>query len=165
MNISSSVLNKAEANDKIDNNKGHIDERQNIVNDCTKKGYSESTSWCEVLGAMCSNGLHESLGQHSLIVKENDYVEEDDEKGKDETEEKPDVDVLDAGGCWQAAGHWDVESGENHQTGYVDRDDRLQEVLIVQVVGGLVDDVDNHGRQVGHKENTRKISSQLDFEN
>ena len=78
-------------------------------------------------------------------MKENDYVEENDEKGKDETEEKPDIDNLDNGGCRQTAGHRDEESRENHEAGYVDGDDGLQVVLIVQVVGCLVDDVDNHG--------------------
>ena len=78
-------------------------------------------------------------------MKENNYVEENDEKGKDETEEKPDVDILDNRCGWQTAGHRDEESRENHQTGDVDRDNGLQVVLIVKVVGCLVDDVNNHG--------------------
>ena len=156
-------LYKAEANDEIDNNKGHIDERQDIVNYWAKNVSSEARSSCVILSSIWSNGLHECLCQHSLVVKENDDVEQNDEKGKDETKEKPDIDILDPGSCWEAAGHWDVERWENHQAGDVDGDDRLQEVLIVQVVGCLVDDVDDHGRQVGHQENAREISSKLDL--
>ena len=161
--MANTVLYKAEANDEVDNNEGHVDERQDIVNYRAKNGSSLSRRRCVILWSVWSNGLHESLGQHSLVMEENDDVEENDEKGKDETKEKPDIDVLDTGGGWQAAGHWDVERGQNHQAGDVDGDDRLQEVLIVQVVGCLVDDVDDHGGQVGHQENAPEISSQLDF--
>ena len=98
-------LYKAEANDEIDNNKGYIDERQHIVNDGTKNVSSESRSSSVILSSISSNGLHEFLCQHSLVLKENYNVEENDEKGKDEAEEKPDIDILDDGGCWQAAGH------------------------------------------------------------
>ena len=72
------VLYKAQADDEIEYNKGHINERKYIVEDWTKNRSSESGRSCVSLNALWSNGFNEFLRQRSLVMEENNYVEEND---------------------------------------------------------------------------------------
>ena len=58
-------------------------------------------------------------------------------------------------------GHGDVEGGENHEGGDVQGDDGLQVLTVLQVVGGLVDDVHQDGGQVGDAEDGPEIPPEL----
>ena len=62
-------------------------------------------------------------------------------------------------------GHGDVEGGENHEGGDVQGDDGLQVLTVLQVVGGLVDDVHQDGGQVGDAEDGAEISAELHLNN
>ena len=89
------------------------------------------------------------------IIKEN--VDQDDDKTKKGAEQKPYVNILDIGSGWQAGGDRDVQGRQHHHAG----DDGFQELGVVQIVGGLIDDVHEDGGQVGTAENTSKISPKL----
>ena len=71
--------------------------------------------------------------------------------------------MLDTRSSREGGGHGDVEGREDHQGGDVNCDDQLQVFSIVQVVGGLVDDVHQDGGQVGDGEDGGKVSAQLHF--
>ena len=59
-------------------------------------------------------------------------------------------------------GHGDVEGGENHEGGDVQGDDGLQVLTVLQVVGGLVDDVHQDGGEVGHHDDVQKLPAEGD---
>ena len=63
-------------------------------------------------------------------------------------EQEPDFYRLDAWRGRETAGHRQVDREQHHHAGHVHRDQQVR----VQVVGGLVDDVDQDGWQVGHQE-------------
>ena len=74
-----------------------------------------------------------------------------DEKRIDEAGEEPDLDILDRGGGGETVGDGDVESRENHHAGDVDHDDSFKDIVASEVVGCLVDDIDQNCRQVSYE--------------
>ena len=68
-------------------------------------------------------------------------IDNDDQDREGQVKEEPDLHRLDVGGAGQAGGDREVDRGQDHHAGDVDGDEELQ----VQVVGGLIDCVDEDG--------------------
>ena len=100
-----------------------------------------------------------------MVNHVNSNVKENDEKGKDERGEKPDVHMFNARSSREGGSHGDVEGREDHEGGEVEGDDGLQVLAVVQVVGGLVDDVHQDGGQVGDAEDGPEVSPELHLNN
>ena len=76
---------------------------------------------------------------------------------KGQVEEEPDLHRLDVGGGWEAGGHREVDRGQDHHAGDVDR--VHQAVLLIRhdIVGDLVNDVHEDCWEITDKENTPEL--------
>ena len=94
-------------------------------------------------------------------------IDNDDEDRVGEVEEEPDLHWLDVGGAGEAGGDREVDRGQDHHAGDVDGVDHAELVFTSDVVGGLVDDVHQDGRQIGHHEDAVEFpgQNQLDHHN
>ena len=79
-------------------------------------------------------------------------VDNDDKERVGEVKEQPGLNGLDVRSAGEAAGHGEVDGGEDHHAGDVDGDDEVVLVIDGHVVGCLIDDVHQDGRDVGHHE-------------
>ena len=79
-------------------------------------------------------------------------VVDDDKERVGEVVQQPGLNGLDDWSAGEAAGHGEVDGGEDHHAGDVDGDDEVVLVSDGHVVGCLIDDVHQDGRDVGHHE-------------
>ena len=87
-------------------------------------------------------------------------VGEDDLEGVEQVDQEPDLHRLDTGRAGQAGGHREVDGGQDHHAGDVDGVDHVVLSVTGDVVGGLVDHVDEYCRQVNFHEDTPYISGE-----
>ena len=90
-------------------------------------------------------------------------VDENYEKRIDEAEEKPDLDIFDRGGGGEALRDGDVDGGEDHHAGDVNRNDVTKELVSNKEAGGLVDDVHEDCREVGHQDDVTDLPTKMNF--
>ena len=57
---------------------------------------------------------------------------------------------------------WEVDGGEDHHAGDVDGVDKVELLLSSDVVGGLIDDIHEDSRHVGHHDNVEQFPAQGD---
>ena len=80
------------------------------------------------------------------------HVDDDYKERVGEVEEQPGLNRLDVRSAGEATGYGEVDGGEDHHAGDVDGDDEVILVSDGHVVGCLIDDVHQDGRDVGHHE-------------
>ena len=88
-------------------------------------------------------------------------VDEYNKKGIDETEEKPDLDILDRGGGRETGRDSDVDGGEDYHAGEIDSYHGFKIVLCSEMIGQLVDDVHQDGGEVGHQQDVADLSAEF----
>ena len=73
-----------------------------------------------------------------------------------QVEEKPFLYWLDALSVGQRSWYREVDRGQNHHAGDVHSDDQVIFGVASDVVGGLVDDVNENCGKIGHHKDTEK---------
>ena len=95
----------------------------------------------------------------------NKNVDNNNEGRVDQRKEEPHLHRFDLSGGGQAGGHRQVDGGQHHHAGDIDCDDQLILVLGGDVVGGLVNDVHQESRQVGHKNYVTDLAGKINCVN
>ena len=95
--------------------------------------------------------------KHDLL----DDVAGDDKDRIGEVKEEPELHRLDVGGWRQTGGHREVDRGQDHHAGDVDRVEQAVLVIRHDVVGGLIDGVHQDSREVGHHHDAPELPVEL----
>ena len=88
-------------------------------------------------------------------------VDKDDKKRISQVEEEPHLHRFDSGGAWEGGGHRQVDGGKHHHTRNVHCHNQVILAVSCDIVGQLVDDVHQDGREVGHHEDAGNLISNV----
>ena len=91
----------------------------------------------------------------------NKNIQNNDKAWVNQREKEPDLHWLDLRGGGQTGGDRQVDGGQHHHAGDVDRDDQLVLVRGGDVVGGLVDQVHQKCWQICHQDNIADLAGEV----
>ena len=96
------------------------------------------------------------MSKFTILTYLHDHVGNNDPERIGNAEEQPDLHRFDVRSVGQRHGDWHVDGGEHHHAGHVHSDDQVILWITIDVVSGLVYDVNENCGKVSHHEYAEK---------